>query len=555
MKSRLIILPLIALVLLINLTNSITITGEAITGKVTSNAINMNITVVVNAPTLTLLSPENETYLTNSSILLNYTATGTSTWYNLDGGTNTTISSPTYFSTTEGYHTLYLFTNNSNLTVSKNVSFTVNSSRFAIIDTEYGGSTTIFVNQTFESIQNLNNIILENSSVGKIVFNEIINMTADLVSNDNSLNLDSNTNISFNRIEINSTALPNFNKQATLYLHNLTFTTPRILKDGSLCSTCTQQSYSGRTLVFNVTGFSVYSTEETPESSSSSSSSTSSGGGGGSRTTGYAVGNFEIATQEVKAKMTQGQVKEYDVEITNIGSKSLYFVSEITKVEKFVKLSEDEFSIEPGERKIIKLAIFAPEETIPNIYLGKLILKSEGIEKEILLAIEIQSKNALFDVRVEIPKSSSQYVLPGETFSFNVYLYNLGGSKKVDVTIEYTIPDEFGNSYVLEKETLAIETQASFIKNLKVPQELPYGKQILYVKVTYNGQVASASSWFTIGKKPPEKANMLIIIIIIIIIIMVLAGIILEMRKIKKALRHSISGRKLVKRGYIKRKR
>ena len=37
------------------------------------------------------------------------------------------------------------------------------------------------------------------------------------------------TNISSNRIEVNTTALPNFNKSAVIYLYNLSFSDPRIL--------------------------------------------------------------------------------------------------------------------------------------------------------------------------------------------------------------------------------------------------------------------------------------------------------------------------------------
>ena len=58
------------------------------------------------------------------------------------------------------------------------------------------------------------------------------------------------------------------NKSAILKLYNLTFSDPRILRNGEACpnSICTKISYSGGTLTFNVTQFSEYSSEEIPVS-------------------------------------------------------------------------------------------------------------------------------------------------------------------------------------------------------------------------------------------------------------------------------------------------
>ena len=208
-------------------------------------------------------------------------------WYTLDNGaTNTTITGNTTFNTTEGENTLYLYANNSNGETVKNVTFTVNITKFSVIHNEFSGLlkglSTAFNQTSHEDLQNLSDIILERINAGKINFNVAINVTDDLNVTDNKVDLDTHVNISLNRIELNSTALPNFNKSATLYLYNLTFSTPRILRDGAVCPTaiCTQNSYSGNTLSFNVTGFTVYSAEETPADDEAQ--QPSGGGGGGS---------------------------------------------------------------------------------------------------------------------------------------------------------------------------------------------------------------------------------------------------------------------------------
>lgn len=83
-------------------------------------------------------------------------------------------------------------------------------------------------------------------------------------------------NISLNRVEVDSVGAPELNKSAVVVLYNITWANPQIMKNGEVCSDCSILSYENGTLIFNVTGFSVYTSEETP------SRSTSSGGGGGS---------------------------------------------------------------------------------------------------------------------------------------------------------------------------------------------------------------------------------------------------------------------------------
>jgi len=248
-------------------------TGNTIIGKATSQPFNVSVFILPSKPIITILSPLNRTYLTNTSLLLNYTESlADYIWYKIDSGINISTTSPIYFDVSQGSHILYLYANNTNNETSADVSFTANSTRFIILYEEYkgaskGNSTNFSIIITYEELQEQSNITLENTNYGKILFLESINLTNDKIPDDNMLDLDSNTNISSNRIELNETALPNFNVSATLWLYNLTFTNPRILLNGAVCSICTEENYSSNILKFNATGFSgnaVFSAEETP---------------------------------------------------------------------------------------------------------------------------------------------------------------------------------------------------------------------------------------------------------------------------------------------------
>ena len=94
------------------------------------------------------------------------------------------------------------------------------------------------------------------------------------------LDLNSYINISQNRIRVDSSAAPSLNKSAVLQLVGLTFSNPRILRDGSVCpgSICTKIAYSGGRFVFSVSQWSTYSSEETPVEAEPASNGGSSGG-------------------------------------------------------------------------------------------------------------------------------------------------------------------------------------------------------------------------------------------------------------------------------------
>ncbi len=559
-------------ILTANITEAIIIIGKNITGAATQ-PIGMNITVTA-PPALIILSPENKTYLTNESILLNYSVSGeNSVWYNLDNLDNTTITSFLYFNTSEGSHTLYLFADNNQGNTTKSVDFIINITIFVITDDEFEqneddgedngrmernpkkGSSTDFLDYSYEDLQNLSNIILEHINYGKISFNEAINLTDDENPSDNILDINSHINISFNRIEINSTALPNFNKSATLQLYNLTFSTPRILKDGAVCpsSICTQNSFSGGILSFNVTESSVYEAEETPTGEAPSMG----GGGGGGIIT---KKDFSVDKERITIKLKQGETKKQEIIIENTGTQKIKLDLSIFNLEEFVRVREEHFELNKSESKTIALDFIASEDASPDLYMGKLIIESDGIEKEILIAIEVESKKPLFDVKVSIPEKFL-YVAPGEEIMSEINLYSLGAEGRVDVSLDYMVKNEQGSIIISEQETKAVETETSFIKTLKIPEDTKPGAYIFYVKASYNGEVASASTWFSVGLEKPffKKGNIFLIIIIIIIIIFIifLLFVLIELKTLKKYIKTHMKINKdtLVKEGVIKLRR
>ena len=532
------VLFIIYFILIISLLSvSADITGEAITGEATSQQFGLSIFINPIIPYIAVISPKNQTYLTNESILLNYTIiNGDFIWYNLDNSENITINSSVHFNASQGIHSLYIYSNNTNATVMSQITFTANSSKLNISFDNYKGNTkgssTNFLNYTYEELQSLENVILENTDSGKIQFNEATNLTDDKNATDNSIDLDSNIKISQNKIEINSENLPNFNKSAILSLYNLNFVNPRILKDNSVCppTICTKESYTGNILRFNVTGFSVYSSEETPSGEITPPSEQGKQGGGTSLRK-YA---FSVDSDKITTTLKSGETKEERLIIKNTGKQTAKFsISVEEKIEDLIKLSESSFELLPSEEKEITLDIIAKQNLNPDIYIGKLIINGVDIKKEVLFVIEIESKKALFDLKIDIP-GKFLAIDKGEELIAKLELYNLGEIEKVDVIIGYYIKDKEGKEILHESETLAVENRANFIKRFSVPDDIEYGDYILYVKVVYQGETASASSWFSVQKrKITSGQRILIIIASLVIIAMILAEILDLIKRLK----------------------
>ncbi len=94
-------------------------------------------------------------------------------------------------------------------------------------------------------------------------------------------------------------------------------------------------------------------------------------------------------------------------------------------------------------------------------------------------------------------------VAPEELLPISVKLTNFGGGKRVDVVIEYRILNENGNVVLTEKETVAVETTASFIKVIQIPSNVPPGRYTAESSIAYQGQKVPAvgSYQFTVERK------------------------------------------------------
>ena len=530
-------------ILFLNLVQGVAKSNEKsdgiITGK-TTQQVQISISVLVPLPTLEILFPKNVEYLTNNSLRLlflrNYTK---NVWFNIENGANTTVLSSNYnyssstfvyFNTTSGNHTLFLYANNNDGNVSSsNVSFIVNSTKLRILyeDFKNAGNSTDFYNYGLEELQNISNVTFEIPFYGKVIFNVPLNITNHSSINSRIIDFDSGVEISLNKISIDTAIFPNLKKPAKLYLRNLAFKNPRILKDGAVCpeTICIKESYTNSELIFNVTEFSTYSAEETSETISISTPSSGGGGGGGGetkKTEEKDKGDFDVDAENIIVKLKTSETKSKSIVITNNGTRKEKMYVNIDFYN--AKLSESEFELNVNESRNIVIDFFARENTTPDLYVHKLQVSNEfGLSKIIPVAIEIISKRSLFDVKIQIPEKF-KVVNPGDEVLAGVSIYNLGEIKRADADVSYIVKDSDGNITFIESESVAVETQTSLIKTIKIPENAKPGYYFVYVMVKYENEVASAAAVLKVVEK--ERFKKEIIIIWVIIIALALAGIV-----------------------------
>lgn len=188
-------------------------------------------------------------------------------------------------------------------------------------------------------------------------------------------------NLSWNKIDIDSINATELNGSATLALNNLTWTNPRILKNGAVCANCKIKSYLNGTITFNVSEFSIYETDETPIQTTSSGGG---GGGGSSCTTEWICTNWSTCSNNLQTRVCEKEKESCDAGIKPIESQNCtVLLNEDVKEEK---IEDDEFSnIKPGITGAATGTFTKPIIIIPALFLIGVII--------VLILIRLRSRN------------------------------------------------------------------------------------------------------------------------------------------------------------------
>ncbi|MEK6875870.1 MAG: hypothetical protein AABX63_00545, partial [Nanoarchaeota archaeon] len=212
---------------------------------------------------------------------------------------------------------------------------------------------------------------------------------------------------------------------------------------------------------------------------------------------------FTLSKETLKVVLKQGQIKEEIFTIKNTGDVTLAIEIDPTTLENFVTFQGIDIGnliLLPGQEQAITSVFEAHEDQEPNIYPGEILFNGQFVEKKIPTVVEVDSASPLFDADVQVlPQYKS--ILPGNSILIEVSLFNVRGFGRVDVNLEYSITDFRGNVVAVEHETVAVETQAKFSRELLVPADIKPGTYIASVKVTFENSVGISSDLFEVKAK------------------------------------------------------
>lgn len=110
------------------------------------------------------------------------------------------------------------------------------------------------------------------------------------------------------------------------------------------------------------------------------------------------------------------------------------------------------------------------------VLLGLVVLKQN-------LPLTGQAVKENFNLKVEIPNTYKK-ITAGEEIWFTMKLINLANVERIDITLLYEILNEKKEVIASRSETVAVETQASFVGSLKIPSEAVEGKHDLRVTLS-----------------------------------------------------------------------
>jgi len=245
---------------------------------------------------------------------------------------------------------------------------------------------------------------------------------------------------------------------------------------------------------------------------------TGGGGGGGAVTL---PDDFSIDEDSFNINIVVEDLKTREFTIKNLWNKTYNVEITLEGLENFI-LIEENILLEPFEERTIGFKIVSPDKI--GVFPGKIILKSSRTRKEILVAINTQSKETLFDLSVTVLE---EILEKKDNLRAQLTLLPVG-EKGVDVSVKYLIKDFKGKVYYENSETFYVDGQMSYVKEFKI-DNLDVEDYVLGVEMIYAGGFATASSQFKVveekflpGIKLGNKTILLFIAGVILVLVIII---------------------------------
>ncbi len=207
--------------------------------------------------------------------------------------------------------------------------------------------------------------------------------------------------------------------------------------------------------------------------------------------------DLDIDQIMIKILLNEGETLESEFRVMNIGN-GVTNVNLNYDFYDMLSLSDTEFELNPGETKVVTIkfnSVVGDIEYAPGIYIGNIDVESEGGVSVLPIIVEVESTEVLFDMNIIFPTVD---IIPGSDVNPTVRLYNLMGEDALSLDIEYFVKDIDGNSLYTESETVVVDSQVSFTKNIDFPENFRTGTYVFGAIASYAGSSGTSSYVFDV---------------------------------------------------------
>jgi len=218
---------------------------------------------------------------------------------------------------------------------------------------------------------------------------------------------------------------------------------------------------------------------------------------------------FEVDQILIKVLVKEKEFIEKELRVMNVHEDEQTIRIETKEISHLVNVLDKEFTIKPGQTKIVRLNFSSfdavqKNEQEPGVYIGKIVAKTDSYEKEVPVVVEIESRNVLFDMNLN-PIARDRTVTQGSSTTFEIRVFNLQSIESFNIDMDFFVKDINGNTIVSESESVVVQTQASFFKTLKIPEKLKTGNYVFVAQASLGNSVGTASYLFEVEEVAEEK--------------------------------------------------
>lgn len=208
---------------------------------------------------------------------------------------------------------------------------------------------------------------------------------------------------------------------------------------------------------------------------------------------------FSTNTIFLKLNIPSGGEFVKDIKITNQENREQNFNLYFNDLEDFATIGDEEFTLEAGESRDIRIYFKDLKEEI-GVYPGKLTIKTRTLKKEIPIILNIEDENSIFLIsQTSIPKYSNVY--PGGKFGIEIKIFNLQAHTLRNIEVEYFVKNLDDDLLIEDSEDLIIGESFGTTKIIDIPKDIPYGDYVFITSVEYGGTKSATGHLFKISKK------------------------------------------------------